>query len=63
MTIKIDPKMPLMVVDPLKGVALKRKEGSDLSFAGTERPDSRKETDAKGSPPQWEKGIFIDIYA
>ena len=63
MTIKITPKMPVMVVDPLKGVGLKKKENSDLSSAGPGREDFHKKNKSEGPAPRWEKGIFIDIYA
>jgi hypothetical protein len=63
MTMKITPEMPLMVLDSVKGVGLKRKESSDLFFGGTHRNEFHKLTEARVPPPQWEKGIFIDIYA
>jgi hypothetical protein len=63
MTIKIAPKMPLMVVEPPRGVGLKRKENSDLSFTELDNHRSHKERESKGLFPQWDKGTFIDIYA
>jgi hypothetical protein len=63
MAIKITPKLPLMVVDPLKGIGLTKKENSNLPFTEPGSHDLHNERDARGPAPRWEKGLFIDIYA